>query len=246
MGINATISGVMTGSNGMDNMAAGHRVNLLQGEELVLLDRAAYVPAHKALLLSDVHLGKAETFQMAGIPVAQQVNGETLERLRSHCRQVQPQKIFILGDLFHSRQGLVSDVATAWSKFLADTEANVTLILGNHDRAALGPVFDMEYSTHPIPLGTLLLSHEPTHPDNLPDGHLNICGHVHPVVQLKSAIDSLRLPCFYHEHPSQRLTLPSFGSFTGGYEVTLTKGHTAYITVEGSLMVLDASPDAAM
>lgn len=219
-----------------------HRVNLLQGEELLLLDRAAYVPAYNALLLSDLHLGKAETFQMAGIPVAQQVNEETLERLRSHCAQVQPQRIFVLGDLFHSRQGMVSEVEAAWSAFLEETDAQVTLVVGNHDRAALGPVFDMDYSTTPIALGKLLLSHEPASPELLPEDHLNICGHVHPVIQLQGAIDSLRLPCFYHDHGQQQLTLPSFGAFTGGHEVFVGRGRTAYITVGGGLMVLDVPP----
>lgn len=221
-------------------MGAGCRVNLLQGEELILLDRAAYVPEYGALLLSDVHLGKAETFQMAGIPVAQQVNGETLERLRSHCQQTSPQQIFILGDLFHSRQGRVTEVNAAWSKFLDDTTAQVTLILGNHDRAAPGQRFNMDYSNRPIALGKLLLSHEPASLDHLTKDHLNICGHVHPVIRLQSALDSLRLPCFYHEHQCQRLTLPSFGSFTGGYEVSIGKGQTAYLTLEEDLMVLDS------
>ncbi len=218
---------------------AGHPVDLLQGEPLVLLDRAVYVAEYQALLLSDVHLGKAETFQMAGIPVAQQVNGETLERLRSRCNQLNPKQIFVLGDLFHSRQGLVPEVKAAWAQCLQEIDAQVTLIVGNHDRSALGPTFQMDYSFDPISLGKLLLSHEPVSPNNIPAGHLNICGHVHPVVQLKSSIDSLRLPCFYHEQQSQRLTLPSFGAFTGGYEVPLGQGQTAYLTVEGSLMVLD-------
>jgi metallophosphoesterase superfamily enzyme len=135
---------------------------------------------------------------------------------------------------------MVAEVEAAWSQFLEDTNARVTLIVGNHDRAALGPVFNMDYSPHPIPLGRLLLSHEPVSPDSLPNGHLNICGHVHPVVKLQSTIDRLRLPCFYHEHQPQRLTLPSFGSFTGGYEVVIGKGRTAYLTVEGCLMVLDS------
>ncbi len=222
-------------------MQNGQSVNILQGDALVFLDRALYVPKYQALLLSDMHLGKAETFQLAGIPVAQQVNEETLERLRALCNQVQPRQIFVLGDLFHSRQGMVAEVEAAWSKFLEDTDAITTLIVGNHDRAALAPVFNMSYSTHPIALGTLLLSHEPVNLDNLPKSHLNVCGHVHPVVQLQSAIDSLRLPCFYHEHQFQRLTLPSFGSFTGGYEVSIGKGRTAYLIVEGCLMVLDSS-----
>ncbi|NEQ50343.1 MAG: ligase-associated DNA damage response endonuclease PdeM [Leptolyngbya sp. SIO3F4] len=226
----------------MDNAAVGHPIDLPQGESLVLLDRAVYVPAYQALLLSDLHLGKAETFQMAGIPVAQQVNEETLERLRSHCHQVTPQQIFVLGDLFHSRQGMVEEVKVAWSQFLKNTGASVTLIVGNHDRSAsLERIFEMTYSLHPVSLGKLLLSHEPVGLDTLPRDHLNICGHVHPVVRLQSSIDRLRLPCFYHEHQTQQLILPSFGSFTGGYEVTLGYGYTAYLTVEGRLMVLDAS-----
>ena len=101
----------------------------------------------------------------------------------------------------------------------------------------------MHYSTTPISLGKLLLSHEPISQETLTKDHLNICGHVHPVIRLQSAIDSLRLPCFYHEYPLQRLTLPAFGSFTGGYEVTIGKGHTAYIMIEGCLMVMDISPE---
>ncbi|MEM6255892.1 MAG: ligase-associated DNA damage response endonuclease PdeM [Cyanobacteria bacterium P01_D01_bin.156] len=221
--------------------AVGHQIDLLLGEVIILLERAVYLPEHQALLLSDVHLGKAETFQMAGIPIAQQVNGETLERLRSHCQTVQPQKIFILGDLFHSRQGMVEEVVVAWSQFLGDIDARVTLIVGNHDRAALGPKFDMAYSTQPIALGKLLLSHEPIDLSSLQKDQLNVCGHVHPVVKLQSAVDRLRLPCFFHEHNSQRLTLPSFGSFTGGYEVSIDQKQVAYLIVEGNLVTLNQS-----
>ncbi|NEZ64684.1 hypothetical protein D0962_18145 [Leptolyngbyaceae cyanobacterium CCMR0082] len=94
---------------------------------------------------SDVHLGKAETFQMAGIPVAQQVNGETLKRLRSYCNKVCPEQFFVLGDLFHSRQGMVTEIEIAWSIFLEEVDAKVTLIVGNHDRIALKSVFNMNY-----------------------------------------------------------------------------------------------------
>ena len=224
----------------MDNSTVGHPIKLPQGEDLVLLDRAVYVPQHQALLLSDMHLGKAETFQLAGIPVAQQVNAETLARLRSHCHTVHPKKIIILGDLFHSRQGLVPEVIAAWAQFLEDIDADVTLIVGNHDRAVKGPKFSMEYSTQPISLGKLLLSHEPATPDKYASiDDLNICGHVHPVVKLQSAVDRLRLPCFYHEQQQRRLTLPSFGSFTGGYEVAINKNATAYLNIEGHIIVLN-------
>lgn len=222
-----------------DSPRTEHRANLLHGEELIFLDRAIYVPGQQALLLSDLHLGKAETFQLAGIPIAQQVNDETLEELRSHLAQWQPQRVFILGDLFHSRQGLVPELAAVWSQLLAEAEARFTLIVGNHDRAALGDPFDMDYSTQPVPLGQLVLSHEPVDPTTLTRDQLNICGHIHPVVELKGMVDSLRLPCFYYERPSQRLIMRAFGAFTGGYEMAMKKGVTAYIPMDGGMMALD-------
>ncbi|MDV3351230.1 metallophosphoesterase [Leptothoe sp. LEGE 181152] len=82
---------------------------------------------------------------MAGIPVAQQVNGETLKRLRSYCNKVCPEQFFVLGDLFHSRQGMVTEIEIAWSIFLEEVDAKVTLIVGNHDRIALKSVFNMNY-----------------------------------------------------------------------------------------------------
>ena len=44
-----------------------HRLQLLD-------ERALYLPEVEALLVSDVHLGKADTFQSMGIPVSSAVN----------------------------------------------------------------------------------------------------------------------------------------------------------------------------
>ena len=57
---------------------------LLFDNRLRLLDdKALYLPDEEALLVSDVHLGKAETFQSFGIPIPNQMNEENLDRLRS-------------------------------------------------------------------------------------------------------------------------------------------------------------------
>jgi metallophosphoesterase superfamily enzyme len=45
-----------------------------------------------------------------------------------------------------------------------------------------------------------------------------LAGHVHPVFVLATRFDALRLPCFVAS--PQRMILPSFGSFTGGYVIT--------------------------
>ncbi|MEL7352474.1 MAG: ligase-associated DNA damage response endonuclease PdeM [Cyanobacteria bacterium P01_A01_bin.116] len=212
----------------------------LFGSRLQLLDdKALYLPDEQALLVSDVHLGKAETFQSFGIPIASQLNEENLDRLRSLIVQTQPQKLFILGDLFHSKKSLVPDVLIAWDTFLKEIAAEVCLIVGNHDRRLVSalPPMKMDCQIEAVALGPVLLSHEP---EIRQRGHeratLNVCGHIHPVVRLRSRTDSLRLPCFFVEHDHRRLTLPSFGEFTGGYEVELVENTCAYIACEGEVV----------
>ena len=210
----------------------GHRLQLLD-------DKALYLPAVEALLVSDVHLGKAETFQSLGIPISNQMNEENLERLRSLCQQLTPKKLLVLGDLFHSEKSLVPEVLVAWDRFLKEITAETTLIVGYHDRrlvAALPPL-SLTCHTEAVELGPFLLSHEP----EIQHGSvLNVCGHIHPVVRLRSPTDSLRLPCFFLERAQKRLTLPSFGEFTGGFEVELVGNTCAYVVCEGEVIPFDA------
>lgn len=211
----------------------------LFGSRLQLLDdKALYLPEVEALLVSDVHLGKAETFQALGIPISSEMNEENLERLRSLIYQTKPKRLFILGDLFHSKKSLVPEVLVEWDRFLKAITTDVCLIVGNHDRkliAALPPL-PMETQVEAMSIGPFLLSHEP---EIRHAAALNICGHIHPVVKLRSRTDSLRLPCFFIERDQKRLTLPSFGEFTGGYEVDLTKNTCAYVVCEGEAIAFE-------
>lgn len=216
----------------------------LFGLRLQLLeDKALYLPEVDALLVSDVHLGKAETFQSFGIPIASQINGENLDRLRSLINQTKPKKLFILGDLFHSKKSLVPEVLISWDTFLKEMSAQacleVCLIVGNHDRrlVSLLPPMSMNCQVDTIEVGPFLLSHEP---EIRHSSALNICGHIHPVLKLRSHTDSLRLPCFFIERHQKRLTLPSFGEFTGGYEVDLQDNDCAYVVCEGEAISFDA------
>ena len=215
--------------------ALANEILLFENRLQLLDDKALYLPDEEALLVSDVHLGKAETFQSLGIPISNQMNEENLERLRSLYQQTRPKKLFILGDLFHSRQSLVPEVLIGWDTFLKEIETQTTLIVGNHDRKLVSklPPFTMDCAINAIALGPFLLSHEP---EIMHRSALNICGHIHPVVKLRSRTDSLRLPCFFVEYESRRLTLPSFGEFTGGYEVVLAKDTCAYVACEGEVI----------
>lgn len=204
----------------------------------LLPERAAYLPDWKALLVSDVHLGKSETFQHYGIPIPGQVNEGTLARLRQARDRTGATQLFVLGDLFHSRWSLVDAVIETWLRFLETTQLSVTLVLGNHDQglaAALEPL-SIRCCPAALPLASLLLSHGP---QSSPD-RLNICGHVHPCVRLGGPQDRLRLPCFYWEAAPARLTLPAFGDFTGGCEVALGPGAIAYVIADDQVIPFTA------
>jgi DNA ligase-associated metallophosphoesterase len=207
-----------------------------EGVTLELLpEKAVYLPAIKALLVSDVHLGKPETFQRHGIPIATQVNIATLARLQHACDRTQAEHLIVLGDLFHARIGLVDEVIDFWLKFLAQTGLEVSLIVGNHDRPLTATLAQLSLTcwTQPMHLHNLILSHEP-----LPttSGALNICGHIHPWVRLGQGRDRLRLPCFYWEKYPPRLTLPAFGDFTGGHEVPVGANAIAYVIAEDQVI----------
>lgn len=211
----------------------------LAGNQLQLLpDKAIYIENLEILLVSDVHLGKSETFQQFGIPIPNQVNQTTLDRLTRLCQTYQPKQLIILGDLFHSRAALVEEVLGPWQRFIATISAEVLLIVGNHDRRLIPALeaLPISYTTEPIQVNSLIFSHEPL----AQQAGWTICGHVHPCVRLTSKLDNLRLPCFYLQTSSKLLILPSFGEFTGGFEVSPQAGTTAYVVVENSVIALSA------
>ena len=203
----------------------------------LLPQKAIYIPVFNSLLLSDVHLGKAETFQRFGIPIPRSPTVNTLRKLEALCDRLQPTCVFILGDLFHSPIGLSEAVISEWNTFIERMPMSVQLIVGNHDRS-LFQQFDrlnLAYEVDAIDLGSLILSHEPV----LESHRLNICGHLHPYVRLQDRLDALRLPCFYWEKRLHRLTLPPFGEFTGGYDVRLTQETTAYVIAEDAVIPVE-------
>lgn len=211
-------------------------INILGIQLQLLPEKAIYVEQLNSLLVSDVHLGKSETFQSLGVPVSNQVNQANLERLQKLCDRFHPENLYILGDLFHSRLAMVAEVLEGWSSFLETIDTNVSLIVGNHDRSLLSKLnqFQIDCFTDSLVVGNLVLSHEPEPQPN----SLNICGHIHPCVRIKTRLDNLRLPCFYLNSAQNLLMLPSFGEFTGGYEVSLNSSSIAYAIVDDAVVPL--------
>jgi len=187
-----------------------------QASQLELLpQRALWHRASGCLLVADLHLGKAESFQASGIPLPSDGDLSTLNQLLDLAAQLQPQRVVVLGDLIHSRLGLTAELRAKIGALPELLGCPLELIGGNHDQ---GSWLEGLSAGAPRRCGDLWLSHEPCTP--MEADLLNVAGHVHPVAVLGKGADRLRLPCFALRRPARQLLLPAFGHLTGGYAVS--------------------------
>lgn len=184
--------------------------------------RSVYMPAQRALLVADVHLGKAATFRSLGVPVPAGTTVGNLQKLSDAIAQFNPQHLYILGDLFHARAALNPALLAEFQQWrLAHASLELHLIVGNHDSKAGMPPASLNIQLHAEPhaLGGFALCHHP----QAVAGAFSIAGHVHPVCRIQGkGRDTARLPCFLHAANS--LQMPAFGEFTGGHVVQATPG----------------------
>ncbi|MBT8220391.1 MAG: ligase-associated DNA damage response endonuclease PdeM [Bacteroidia bacterium] len=189
---------------------------IISGEELYLHpDKAIFYPAEQTLIVSDLHLGKADHFRKAGIPVPDQVNITNIEKLYTLILELEPERVIFLGDLFHS------DLNGSWidfEKVLTDfQDTQFDLVRGNHDILpdAVYANSRMKLYNETLNLGPFVLSHIPLEE---PSEGYNLAGHIHPAVVMKGkARQHLRIPCFYFSE--NQGILPAFGAFTGTYRM---------------------------
>jgi uncharacterized protein len=204
----------------------------LQGKPFTLLhEKALFDIEGSLLIIADVHLGKATHFRKEGISMPVNAQQGDYLNLKQLLDTVKPQKVYFLGDLFHSSYNY------DWHHFEAlissYTDIEFTLIKGNHDfvdiekfdRLGLHIVNDCIEDEH------FIYSHKP-----LTTIHekLNIAGHIHPGIALSGmANQSVRIPCFYlHDNV---LLLPAFGTLTGLYKMERLKEADIYAVLPGEV-----------
>ncbi len=188
----------------------------IQGQTLYLHpDKAVFWKERSRLILADLHLGKAGHFRKAGIAVPQAVASQTLNKLDSLLKRFCPEDVWVLGDLFHSKQNKEWNL---WTEFVEmHSDLRFVLIPGNHDRYVFPneslayEVWDREYVDPPF-----IFSHASVETNN--SSFINMLGHIHPAIVLKGkGRQSLRLPCFWISEKA--IVLPAFGAFTGMHSI---------------------------
>jgi uncharacterized protein len=180
------------------------------GEELELLpQKGLFWPRTQTLFVADLHLGKAATFRAHGAPVPETATYETLERLTALIAGVQPNRVVILGDLFHAKEattGAPRDAFLAWTE--QHYGVDLKLIVGNHDRKAFSDDDLMDWHDG-IDEPPFRFAHHPVRGDRYV-----LSGHVHPGFRLTArGRRSECLPCFWFA--ADFAVIPAFGSFTG-------------------------------
>lgn len=204
---------------------------VVAGERLRLLpERAAYWPAARTLIASDLHWGKEETFRAAAIPIPPGPVQADLLRLDDVLRRTGADRLLILGDLWHARAGmaerLLAELAT-WRQTHPDLR--IDLVRGNHDRRAGDPPPELEIRCldKPEAEGPFVFRH---FPEPSPDGYV-LAGHIHPAVVLRGdGRQRLRLPCFWFG--TSVGLLPAFGGFTGSADVTPAAGDRVFVVAD--------------
>jgi hypothetical protein len=184
----------------------------------IVLDwrKAAYLPDCETLLVADLHFEKGSFLQAAGgAPLPTYDTVDTLDRLSALIKRFAPRHIISLGDSFHDVHAGHRMRAEDFDAINALTRSveRFTWILGNHDpdipQGLLG-----EREDH-VECDGFLLTHLPTPPFRA--GGVNICGHLHPKLRIKTRRSNLWVPCWAVSQ--DRIIMPSFGTFTGGLDV---------------------------
>jgi DNA ligase-associated metallophosphoesterase len=189
-------------------MSAPYPVRLA-GEELWLLpEKALYWPAQQALLIADVHFGKAAAYRSLGQPVPQGTTASNIAVIDQLLAKLPCRQLIFLGDFLHGPGSHASGTMSALAQWRSrHVDLPMTLIRGNHDKRAGDPPASLNIRVVPEPLlvGPFAERHV-------------LAGHVHPVYRLHGmGRQSLRLACF---RLGERISLlPAFGAFTGGYPV---------------------------
>lgn len=189
----------------------------------LLPEKCLYWHLHKALILSDLHLGKAGHFRKAGIPVPGNIHFDDLQRLDDVIAQWNPEQVIFIGDLFHS------DMNSEWLLFeeWMDTHPHIRFVLvkGNHDILPAKLYHDSRMEIHEdcLDMAPFLLCHIPPETDNLPGGQYTLSGHIHPGIRLRGlGRQSETLACFHFS--TRSAVIPAFGRFTGLYRIKPAPG----------------------
>ncbi|MBX3378785.1 MAG: ligase-associated DNA damage response endonuclease PdeM [Phycisphaeraceae bacterium] len=215
---------------------------------LLLPDRAAFLPECGTLLVADLHLGRQHSWREEGMPIgaaaATASLDEPLKRLAGAVRETGAKRIRVLGDLLHAPTGMTAEMIARVALWRKSVRIPIELIPGNHDRRLHMVLHEWDLHLHEAVLiePPFAFTHEPASAASGDcEGMVVWCGHVHPLVHLRTRGDSLRLPCFCFG--STMALLPAFSGMSSGATIRPQAGERVYAITDDA--VVDVSEGAS-
>lgn len=191
----------------------------------------------KALLISDVHLGKVSHFRKHGVAIPKSAVSKNFARLTDVVDYFDPESVVFLGDLFHSSKNSEWKLFVEWSDCCV---AEIILIAGNHDIIARENYDTIEVKVFKeLEIDGFLLTHHPTERKGL----FNFSGHIHPGIELRGfGGHRIKLSCFFQK--KNQMILPAFGEFTGKYLMIPEASDVVYaVTKEEVILIEKRQPE---
>lgn len=184
--------------------------------ELAFRDRTCYLPDADALVVADLHLGRAAASDVA-YPLGERAT--LRDRLADALDRFEPATVAFAGDLCHRFGGVSSRTLDALRDLVSvcrDAGARPHLVVGNHD-VALDRMWDGEVcDAHRLGDGTLVCH---GHREPSADAPRYVVGHDHPTM----AVAGRRRPCLLYGEGVYRgadlLVLPAFTPLAPGVVV---------------------------
>jgi len=202
----------------------------IQNEVFTLTNqRALFWKKEKALILSDLHIGKTAHFRKNGIALSDQVFDNDLQRLSVLIEYFKPEKFIVVGDLLHAGDNSGVDKFCEWKSHFSNLD--FPLIEGNHDRISkkLEAKLCLNFRDEFLEINDFIFVHD----FEKEQSKFQITGHIHPGFMINSAVKKIKLPCFVISE--NQLLLPAFSEFTGLDTKNLPKKGRFYVFTDSEI-----------
>ncbi|WP_435335476.1 metallophosphoesterase [Haloarchaeobius sp. TZWWS8] len=183
--------------------------------EVVFRDRAAYFPAPDALVLSDLHFGRAHA---SNVDFPLNEGCDLIDRVDGLLERFEPTTVVLAGDVLHSFSTVPVPAREALDRLvdLVRPRAELVAVRGNHD-GQLVRVFPGEvYDSFRLSDGTIVCH---GHEEPAETAERYVIGHEHPAIE----VEGRRYPCLLYGPGTYRggevFVLPCFTTLAPGVRV---------------------------
>jgi hypothetical protein len=178
--------------------------------------RAVSLPAASALVVADLHVGRARA---ADVGLLLDERTDLRDRLLAAVRATDPETVVLAGDLLHRFDAPEpADVATlrTLAGAIRAAGARPVAVAGNHDGGLAAAWPGSVHDDYRLPDGTVVC-HGHAAPETPAERY--VCGHLHPAID----VDGRKRDCFLRGSAQYRgrpvVVAPAFSTFAAGLEV---------------------------